>query len=82
MKCDLGRDHPPIQVVGATENPTQPWGPPLPLPGLFLRNEARGRPRLLGGIPRSGECCGGWPRVAVSALLCGVTVEPRGPKVE
>jgi hypothetical protein len=27
MKCDLGHDHPPMKVVGATENPTQPWGP-------------------------------------------------------
>ena len=36
MKCDLGHDHPPMQVVGATENPTQPWGPrPYHCPHCF-----------------------------------------------
>ena len=80
MKCDLGQDHPPTEVVGATENPTQPWGPrrPYHCPGLLLRNEATSGLRLLGEVLRPGECCGGWPRVAVSALLSGVTVDPRG----
>jgi hypothetical protein len=36
MKCDLGHDHPPMEVVGATENPTQPWGPrPYHCPDCF-----------------------------------------------
>jgi hypothetical protein len=36
MTCNLGHDHPPVKVVGATENPMQPWGPrPYHCPDCF-----------------------------------------------